>query len=264
MLTLVSLCFLSGWMLPADSMVVTFNFSVQPTNQAIQLSMAEDSVDDMYYGCHKEMSEKVQKYYLKKENQDRVFAKAWSDAAQCAKKKPRVEDRALTILHMHAICVYTRNGLYHVFNEAVRAQRRFYNTKFKFHSLHFLLTSAIQILKSDNRCYTTYRRTKQTFTGHVNQRVRFGTFASSSYRKDLYKFGDQTCFKIKTCYGAYVGRYSAFPAEQEVLIPPYEAFRVTNKMNGLHAYRKLERCKLVYELESEGFLSTLNCKAITL
>ncbi|XP_074539410.1 ecto-ADP-ribosyltransferase 4-like [Halichoeres trimaculatus] len=259
--TLVPLFFLFVWMLPADSIGLSFRIPQRQANPNIPLSMAEESVDDMYFGCHREMMILRSKYF-QKEIKNAVFANAWYNAARCAKKKPRVEDKALTTAHMHAICVYTSDDIYTTFNNAVRTQGPVYNTRFKFHSLHFLLTSAIQILKSNNHCYITYRRTKNVMTGHENQVVRFGTFASSSFKTNLIDFGNQTCFKIKTCFGAYLKNYPAYDNdEEEVLIPPYEKFRITNKMIG-SVVRDLQDCKIVYVLESAGVLSTQNCKAV--
>ncbi|XP_034544565.1 erythroblast NAD(P)(+)--arginine ADP-ribosyltransferase-like [Notolabrus celidotus] len=262
MLTFVPLFLLFGWMLPADSMTIRFNFPLRRTYQDIPLSMYEDSIDDMYFGCDNEMMEKVQTYYLKTEMKFKPFAKAWSSADKCAEKKPSEEDKALTKDHMQAICVYTSNDTYATFNKAVREEKSSYSTKFKFHSLHFLLTSAIQILKSNNHCHTTYRRSHDTFTGLENQIIRFGSFASSSYRDDIFDFGTKTCFKIKTCLGAFLKNYSVYDDEAEVLIPPYETFRVTRKIIGRSESGELEDCDLVYELESAGAVSRMNCKAV--
>ncbi|KAK7910188.1 hypothetical protein WMY93_014872 [Mugilogobius chulae] len=84
---------------------------------------------------------------------------------------------------------------------------------------------ADKILKNpcQNSCQTTYRRSKLKFTGEVNQEIRFGAFASTSKRTDLTTFGKETCFHIKTCFGAYLKHYPILgDHEQEVLIPPYE------------------------------------------
>ncbi|XP_074521039.1 ecto-ADP-ribosyltransferase 4-like [Halichoeres trimaculatus] len=263
MLTLVPLFFLFGWMLPADFLAVPFRIP-QQVPKGIPLSMVEDSIDDMYFGCQTEMMEKVQKNYLRKEMRNQEFKKAWSRAAKCATKKPDGEDKALTKAHMQAICVYSRNDIYKMFNDAVRTQGPDYQTTFKFHSLHFLLTSAVQILNQDHHCHTTYRRTESTFTGRVNERIRFGAFASSSYKTDLTRFGHQTCFKIQTCFGADLKNYPVLgDHEKEVLIPPYETFKVTKKSTGQDIDKELEDCEVVYELKSVGIVSRLNCKAVT-
>ncbi len=219
--------------------------------------MVEDSVDDMYFGC----TEAIMKIYLKyfeHEKHVKPFEDAWNACARQQLKQR--EDKALTKHQIQAICAYTSDEIYEKFNNAVWTERRKYNSSFQFHSLHFLLTSAVQILNSKNNCHTAYRRTKVKFTGGVNQIIRFGSFASSSYKKNLTFFGNKTCFKIKTCSGAPLKNYSMFDDEEEVLIPPYEMFKITKIINGGFEIQGLDDCEVVYVLESAGLKSNLNCK----
>lgn len=193
--------------------------------------MAEDSVDDMYFGCLQTMNKKVKQKYLDEEKSRKQYAKAWAEAKKCATEKHKLltgEDKALTKDHFLAICLYTseqdceQDNVYKDFNIAVRTQRDKYTSSFQFHSLHFLLTAAISILNNNNYCHTAYRRVWDRFTGSVNQIIRLGSFASSSYKTNLRHFGNETCFKIKTCSGAFLKKYSFYENEEEVLIPPYE------------------------------------------
>lgn len=224
--------------------------------------MGEDSVDDMYFGCNKEMMRKVNREYLREEQKQ--YEKAWNKAKTFTTEKFKDKgDNNLTDLHLQAICVYTADGVYKDFNNAVRTNRSIYGSSFKFHSLHYLLTSAMQILNSNYHCHTTYRRISCNLTGNVNEYIRFGSFASSSYLTNLTNFGNETCFEIKTCQGAYLKNYSCFSENQEeVLIPPYEVFKITNKTDGQGNHTKLRDCKVVYVLESTGVKSELNCKLI--
>ncbi|ROL51119.1 Ecto-ADP-ribosyltransferase 4 [Anabarilius grahami] len=70
-------------------------------------------------------------------------------------------------------------------------------------------------------------------------------------------FGKVSCFEIYTCEGADVAKYSKLPHEKEVLIPPYEKFKVT------HVKTKEEQkdlwCDTVFTLKSSGIRSDLNC-----
>ncbi|XP_047434992.1 T-cell ecto-ADP-ribosyltransferase 1-like [Mugil cephalus] len=257
MLTCAPLCLLCFWLLPISSQ--------KTSNQAIPLSMVKDAVDDMYNGCRAKMEQTVKDQYFKKETSgNSQFGKAWKEAENCTKKalkKKEKIDQALTEDHMKAICVYTaeRPKIYDVFNEAVRTNRKVYGTFFKYHSLHYWLTSAVQILRNNQNCWNTYRRTNAAFTGSVNRIIRFGSFTSSSLFANLTQFGDKTCFKIETCLGAYLKNYSYFKTEeQEVLIPPYEMFKITKNNE---VADKLADCKSVYSLESVGLQSNLNCKA---
>ncbi|XP_042259895.1 erythroblast NAD(P)(+)--arginine ADP-ribosyltransferase-like isoform X2 [Thunnus maccoyii] len=240
-------------------------------SSSFPLNMAPDAVDDMYYGCTEEMKKKVKTKYFKKENKG-IFQKAWKAAKKCSTKKKDPEDKALTKDHMLAICAYTaefnsgyKNNendkkLYDEFNKAVRTGRSNYSSTFPYHSLHFWLTTAIQTLNSNYHCHTTYRRTNVTFTGNVNDIIRFGAFASSSKRTNLTQFGNKTCFEIETCSGAYLKNYSKHPREEEVLIPPYETFKITNITEGQGDPQGLNDCEKVFILESAGGKSNLNCK----
>ena len=234
----------------------------QDAPQVIKLDMAENAVDDMYFGCNAMMAKMVKNTFFKKEN-TKSFAHFWKRAESCTNKNVKYmekEDEALTKDHLQAICVYTSGykNFYETFNDAVRTRRSKYASSFPFHSLHFWLTSAAQILSNDGNCLTTYRRSKAVFKGEDKQTIRFGSFTSSSKRKDLTKFGSKSCFEIRTCSGAYLKNYPTLNnTEEEVLIPPYEVFQITKIVsNGLHD------CEVVYVLESKGILSDLNCNMI--
>lgn len=226
------------------------------------MDMVEDAVDDMYDGCNENSEEMISSTYFKKENTG-IFADVWKNATDCANddlKQKDKEDKALNKNHMQAICVYTSayKDFYVMFNSHVRKNRTLYGADFPFHSLHFWLTSAIQILNKKT-CYTAYRRTDREFTGEINQTMRFGSFASSSYSKTLTHFGNKTCFKITTCSGGFLKHYSDFGAtQQEVLIPPYEMFKITDKMTGQDV-DSLPGCEVLYKLQSAGVHSNLNC-----
>ncbi|XP_044198589.1 T-cell ecto-ADP-ribosyltransferase 1-like [Thunnus albacares] len=239
-------------------------------SSSIPLDMVDKAVDDMYCGCDQEMEEKVNSTYFKKENVG-TFNFVWKRAENCSKKE-HAEDEALTENHMKAICAYTsglKNNendkrLYEEFNEAVRTNRSNYGSSFKFHYLHYWLTTAIQTLKKNQGCQTTYRRTNVTFTGNVNDIIRFGMFASSSKLTNLTRFGKKTCFKIETCSGAYLKNYSTLGTkEEEVLIPPYETFNITKIAERWDKPQGLHDCEKVFILKSElKDVSNLNCKAL--
>uniref|UniRef100_A0A3Q1HDE3 NAD(P)(+)--arginine ADP-ribosyltransferase n=1 Tax=Anabas testudineus TaxID=64144 RepID=A0A3Q1HDE3_ANATE len=248
------LCFLLCSMLPVDSMMV---------RQPVPLNMAEDAVDDMYDGCTDAMAETVKNKYFEEENTG-IFGRVWENAEFCAiKKLKHPKPQALTKSHLQAICAYTSNykRFHATFNDHIRNDRSKYGTSFQFHSFHFWLTSALQIINR-KKCHTTYRRTDGTFTGWVNQLMRFGSFTSSSYKTTLTNFGRNTCFQITTCSGAYLKYYSYFgDSEQEVLVPPYEVFRIVEVKPGYLVWG-LADCRSVYTLTSVGVKSSLNCKAV--
>ncbi|XP_056608153.1 NAD(P)(+)--arginine ADP-ribosyltransferase 1-like [Triplophysa dalaica] len=227
--------------------------------QILQMDMELDSVDDQYKGCKKNMSNLVRIEYLNKEiSGSSDFRKAWQEG----KCEHRVPEDNLTRNHSVAIYVYTSDtvGLYAKFNEIVRSGKDSYkNRTYTWYSLQFLLTEAIQILrKTQKKCRFTYRGTKLQFDETVlNKEVRFGFFASSSLKREqAVEFGTVSCFEINTCQSADVAKYSKFPNEREVLIPPYETFIVT-------AIKKRDEndvwCDTVFVLKSKGIRSDLNC-----
>ncbi|XP_067284864.1 NAD(P)(+)--arginine ADP-ribosyltransferase 2-like isoform X2 [Pseudorasbora parva] len=226
--------------------------------QIFPLDMAEKSVDDQYMDCRDKMADLVKTKFLKNElNKSPDFKAAWDKGKEFA-KGPKDD---LTENHLIAIYVYSDATVYKYFNNDTRHDKKKYiDNEYKWYSLHFLLTEAIQILnKTQNQCHTTYRGTNVEFNKTVlNTEVRFGSFASSSLDHNVTKrFGTKSCFEIYTCEGANMTKYSKLPREKEVLIPPYEKFKVTavktkDKQNSLW-------CETVFELKTTGTRSDLNC-----
>uniref|UniRef100_A0A671K3D0 NAD(P)(+)--arginine ADP-ribosyltransferase n=1 Tax=Sinocyclocheilus anshuiensis TaxID=1608454 RepID=A0A671K3D0_9TELE len=223
------------------------------------LDMAPNSVDDQYDGCTRKMAHLVETIYLKKElNISRSnFKVAWQEG-ETNFKKP---ENNLTRNHSIAIYVYTGDKVFRDFNNDTRYGKQNYtNETYKWYSLNFLLTDAIQILKrTQNRCYDTYRGTKCKCSLNVlSNKVRFGSFTSSTYNQNRAKFfGNVSCFEIHTCEGANITKYSKLSREQEVLIPPYEVFNVTAVKN--RTDQPDLWCETVYTLKSSGNISDLNC-----
>ncbi|KAE8278872.1 Erythroblast NAD(P)(+)--arginine ADP-ribosyltransferase [Larimichthys crocea] len=206
----------------------------------------------MYSVCRDAMMTIVKEKYLEKEKKSQIWNK--QKVMKCTQdhvKKigPLTEDQ------VRAICIYTDKIAYKPFNEAVRTMGKIYGDKdndhlFEYHSLHYLLTSAIQILNPNRQPLTVYRRTKDDYTGTKDQIIRFGMFASSSLRTDLYSFGTITCFQIETWFGADLTEYEMNEGQKEVLIPPYEKFKITDIYEGARKFKKLRDCNKVFILKS--------------
>ncbi|KAM4750122.1 NAD(P)(+)--arginine ADP-ribosyltransferase 1-like [Anableps anableps] len=238
------------------------------------LDMALNSVDDMYAGCEDEMEHKVRtEFLLNEKNQNKNLSLAWNEAEKYYNKKWRPKhgkapSRTLVKEEIMAVYVYTTDEpkVYPEFNDAVRTQKMKYKTVFKYHSLHFFLTSALKRLSARRstlkRCLTGYRQVNSYFSQDVlNKQIRFGSFTSSSmlgYQRP-YRFGDKTCFEISTCLGADISLYSRFgESEAEVLIPPYEVFKVMQIKR--RSEQKNLPCDVVYKFKStQKALSNLNC-----
>ncbi|XP_073702716.1 erythroblast NAD(P)(+)--arginine ADP-ribosyltransferase-like [Garra rufa] len=229
------------------------------TVEGLQLDMALKSVDDYYLGCREEMAKRVETEYLKKDcDGSPEFKEAWEEA-----KKKALNDN-LIIKHENSIAIYVYTNpeikIYDKFNNDTRNGKQNYtDMTYKWYSLQFLLTEAIKILKkTQSKCFTTFRGTKLVFNEIALPVIRFGSFTSSSFNRDLAKrFGSKSCFEIYTCEGANVTKYSRLNYEQEVLIPPYEQFKVTAVRTRI--YQKDLWCETVINLESCGMKSKLNC-----
>lgn len=227
--------------------------------QVYPLDMELDSVDDQYDGCRKKMAELVKDTFFPEElNNTERFGEAW--------RKGEREDycnspgHGLSRNNCIALFVYT-DTVHQTFNPAVRhGKTKYTSSTFEWYSLQFYLTEALQILKaSGNHWELTYRGTNVSFDKNVlNKEVRFGSFASSSRNYTIAQgFGNESCFQIFTCLGVSIQNYSYFPSEEEVLIPPYETFVVTDVLNKT-AIPDLW-CETVYVLNSTGTRSDLNC-----
>ncbi|XP_067312694.1 erythroblast NAD(P)(+)--arginine ADP-ribosyltransferase-like isoform X2 [Pseudorasbora parva] len=222
------------------------------------LDMAEKSVDNQYDGCRDYMADLVKTKYLEEEKSaSDEFKKTWQEAEENAKEP----EGNLQQIHSVAIHVYTNKDskVYSNFTSATRTDKQKYKDKtFKWYSLHFLLTEALQILKkTQNRCYVTYRGTNVKFDVQ-NTEVRLSSFSSSSLdRKVIQGFGNESCFEIYTCEGANLTKYSKYPDEKEVLIPPYETFKVTAVKN--RTDQPDLWCETVFVLNSTGKTSDMNC-----
>ncbi|MGH0118524.1 UNVERIFIED_CONTAM: hypothetical protein FKN15_015202 [Acipenser sinensis] len=198
-------------------------------DSAILMDLAEESLDDQYIGCRNEMLKTVEETHLPSElNRDAEFQSAWKRAGK------EMGERIQTKLNSEqatAIYVFTMNAVYKEFNRAVRTGGTNY-TEFPFKALHFHLTDALKTLKSMKpKCYEVFRGVKN-HTKVVGNIVRFGQFTSTSVNKSVAeRFGKETLFTIRTCLGASIKKYSAYSNEKEVLIPPFEKFKVM-EVNG--------------------------------
>ncbi|XP_054636443.1 erythroblast NAD(P)(+)--arginine ADP-ribosyltransferase-like [Dunckerocampus dactyliophorus] len=246
----------------------------QASCNGLLLDMAADAVDDMYDGCRDKMECKVRRdYLLNEQNQDKKMTLAWTEAEEYYKKKwgrkkSRRPSSALGKEQIMAIYIYSldKPPIYLDFNTAVRSQRSKYKTTFRYHTLHFFLTDAIKTLRSRRtaaeKCVTIFRRVNASFRQKdLNKPIRFGAFTSGSMGQYLSaeKYGNKTCFEVTTCFGADISLYSKLgESEREVLIPPYELFKVT-KIERSTANMILP-CEVVYQLKSMGKTqSNLNC-----
>ncbi|XP_074836647.1 GPI-linked NAD(P)(+)--arginine ADP-ribosyltransferase 1 [Carettochelys insculpta] len=209
----------------------------------VTLDMALSSFDDQYKDCAQVMEEELGELNRTEFSNNSNYAETWLEAASSweARQDKSYVPRDFKPEYAIAILAYTSQGplykqpLHQEFNAAVREAGRtrdFYLNNFNFKTLHFLLTRALQVLKASepSRCHQVYRGVRGIrLKAESRKPVRFGHFTSTSLKNEsALQFGRDTFFSIRTCYGVNIKNFSFFPGEDEVLIPPFEKFKVAN------------------------------------
>ncbi|XP_051865212.1 ecto-ADP-ribosyltransferase 5-like [Pristis pectinata] len=214
--------------------IMLYPFSVEQSPiDAIQLGMVENSA--AYIFTQSEASDRLAIGYLVEERRmNHLLDQVWLCALKNRGYAP--VPQGLRTEHMLAVFAYTEskcNNFYSVFNRAVRSygtNDEVYAEKFPFKSFHYLLSVALHRLRgiSASEPETTYRGMGRLVVGQKGLNMRFGYFASSSLDINIaMKFSNRTFFEISSQLGAPIQKYSRYPEEKEVLIPPYEVFIVT-------------------------------------
>ncbi|NXO95080.1 NAR1 ribosyltransferase, partial [Certhia brachydactyla] len=231
----------------------------------VPLDMSPSSFDDQYQGCVPAMTAALPALNRSEFQNNPLFAHTWQRAAAAWRARgspvsPLSPSQAI------AIMAYTMDDtkLYREFNAAVRAagsSRREYLQNFHFKTLHFLLTRALGTLRDAQRgprCHRVFRGVAGLrFEARLGARVRLGHFASASLSQpSAGAFGVAVTLQVWTCHGAAIREFSFFPHEDEVLIPPHEAFRVTRVTNVTGTGDNGTRI----ELRSAGSFSKYNCE----
>ncbi|NXH43392.1 NAR1 ribosyltransferase, partial [Dicaeum eximium] len=250
----------------AITMAISVATTIPPGDTAtplvVPLDMAPDAFDDQYRGCGRAMTAALPALNRSEFRQSGHFAEAWALATAERRVRPSLRS-PLSPAQATALLAYTAPvPLHRTFNAAVRAagrSRREYRDNFHFKTLHFLLTQAVVALRDARgpRCHRVFRGVREVrFEARRGRRVRFGHFASASLRNESsWGFGTDTAFQVLTCEGVAIREFSFFPHEEEVLIPPFETFEVTDVTN---VTKGGEKALIV--LRSTGTFSNYNCE----
>ncbi|NXV72710.1 NARE ribosyltransferase, partial [Atlantisia rogersi] len=237
--------------------------SVSPMHKEVpimEMDMVPNSFDDQYLGCSEMMEEKLQELNYTEFDTNEIYAVAWKEAITQLQGRMS-QSSVLQPVQAIALMAYTLNDppLQKEFNAAVHEagrSREEYLHNFQFKALHFLLTKALHALRDvqPHHCYHVYLGVVNIiFTAQPGEIVRFGMFAYSSLDKMHAENIDKgTIFSVETCYGVLIRDFSFFQDEDEVLIPPFETFKVTrmtHKGNRSHI-----------ELHSQDAYSNYNCE----
>uniref|UniRef100_A0A8C8SC63 NAD(P)(+)--arginine ADP-ribosyltransferase n=1 Tax=Pelusios castaneus TaxID=367368 RepID=A0A8C8SC63_9SAUR len=197
-----------------------------------------DAFDDQYIGCEEEMDRRAPDLLKKEKSNSSLFSTAWENSR---KKWQSVKTKISLYLppdftdeHGRAIVTYTDKEFSRMLNQAVRENGKSqadYMDNFYFKAFHYYLTRGLRLLNGS--CDVTYKM--EVFRGVSGIRfkhkgpglMRFGQFTSSSLKKEVAeKFGTDSFFTIRTCFGRDIRAFSHSPEEDEVLIPFNEKFSV--------------------------------------
>ncbi|NXS79053.1 NARE ribosyltransferase, partial [Erpornis zantholeuca] len=223
------------------------------------LDMAWDSFDDQYLNCGPAMTEALPALNRSEFQQNALFARVWSKATAECKTLKSCKSSPLPPAQAIALMAYTMNDLYKDFNKAVRkagSSPQHYRDNFHYKTLHFLLTQALATLRvtQGKKCHSVFRAVSDVhFQARRGDIVRFGQFASTTLSKEVAcEFGTDTVFQVKTCHGANIQKFSYIPGEEEVLVPPFETFKVISVTQDRECTR--------IQLRSNGTHSNYNCE----
>ncbi|XP_077379714.1 ecto-ADP-ribosyltransferase 5-like isoform X2 [Festucalex cinctus] len=214
-----------------------------PHSQHISAKNSTQACDSREDGCNTKPIVLTDVLIVKTMASDWNFSQAWSDAEQKA-RKPAHE--YIEKQHAAAIYMYTKSLLKHPTNKLGISEYQVSNneTIYMDSKLYSFLSEAIQILKhSQVSCLKAIYRTQRHLHVDISKQVRFGSFTLVSDKKRLER--SSSCFEMNTCFGADISHYAALETNHQVLIPPYEVFKVTGVRPDI-----TEDCNVTYKLES--------------
>ncbi|NWY22078.1 NRT2 ribosyltransferase, partial [Aphelocoma coerulescens] len=225
--------------------------------EVVPLDMAQNSFDDQYQGGGPAMAAALPALKRSEFQQNKNFARAWAKAtAEWQKKMSSVSylpsDQAI------ALMAYTMDDLHEEFNAAVReagSSPREYRDNFHFKGLHFLLSSALAALRDiqGRQCRCVIQAVSGVrFEAQPRDTVRLGQFLPLSHCGGNDHGGMDTVLQVDTCHSVDVRDFSSDPSKKQVLIQPFETFKVT------FVVRDGDKVQII--LNSTGNHSNSNCE----
>ncbi|XP_030002704.1 T-cell ecto-ADP-ribosyltransferase 1-like [Sphaeramia orbicularis] len=189
---------------------------------------------------------------------DEALLQKWESSANLSQVRYDAEENAKDPAHIyiekhHAVALYLyTNILLQSVNQdsnaaAETGKQLGGNKPAVYGSIHLSLGEAVQTLKhSQVTClHTNYRTDTALHLNISNKQIHFSSFVLASSELN---FTSKICLEVYTCFGADITYYSALKLKNQILIPPYEVFKVTDTETNT------DRCQVVYRLKSN-----LNC-----
>ncbi|XP_051241578.1 ecto-ADP-ribosyltransferase 4 [Dicentrarchus labrax] len=243
----LSACAITSLVLLVELLIFVVIYQSVSWQDIVGEDLTYDLNDDMYDDCRSKAVVVTDKAIMQTWDTSTNFSQAWSNAEQNAEEPIH---NYMEKHHSVALYMYTNVMLQPVKRDLDTAERTGNQLKetLKSRSLYFSLSEAIQILKhSQVTCLSTNYRIEALLNVNIsNKLIRFSTFIIGS---DGWNFTrNASCFEVYTCFGADITYYSALKQNNQVLIPPYEVFKVTD------IETEAQRCKVIYRLKSN-----LNC-----
>ncbi|XP_078087799.1 erythroblast NAD(P)(+)--arginine ADP-ribosyltransferase-like [Mustelus asterias] len=229
--------------------------SHKPGKKYVKLDMAKNSA--AYIFTQTPAADQAAIDYIRDEWVDRKdFLKVWDDARKGLRHHVAIPE-GLRREHLMAIHAYTQESvLYREFNEAIRqfgSNDSTYHENFHFKCFHYLLSIALDTLKSNG--HKTFRGVPILFNATMGEAVRLGQFSSTSFDMSIAQAflqpnaAENTLFNIETKLGVPVSKFSATYFENEVLIPPIEVFEVKDVSD---CEKNIETCWVNITLSAKG------------
>ncbi|XP_032912595.1 erythroblast NAD(P)(+)--arginine ADP-ribosyltransferase-like [Catharus ustulatus] len=226
------------------------------------LDMALDSFDDQYQGCGPAMKEALPALHRSEFQKNPRFAKYWSAAVAEWQKLGSPVSPLSSSDQAIAIRAYTSILLHVYFNDKVRVaghSPQEYRDNFHFKTLHFLLTDALATLRAaqGQQCHLAFLGEHFIrYKAKPGDIVRFGEFAlASRCNSSFHTLRTPTVFKVQTCHSADINAFTGNFYMDEVVIPPFEKFKVTKVIEDVE--------KVEIHLNSFGTYSKYNCEWLT-
>ncbi|XP_067684348.1 NAD(P)(+)--arginine ADP-ribosyltransferase 2-like isoform X2 [Haliotis asinina] len=131
-----------------------------------------------------------------------------------------------------AVMIYTTTSVHAEFNRILReGDIAKYDTSFQV--FHYLLINGIEKIRLKQTLPEyLYRGDRKTYAIENGTEMRFPGYTSTSSKYSVavnFRGNTGTLIRLKgVTFGADIVQFSVFPSEAEVLIPPYERFKVNN------------------------------------
>uniref|UniRef100_A0A8B9SM15 NAD(P)(+)--arginine ADP-ribosyltransferase n=1 Tax=Anas platyrhynchos TaxID=8839 RepID=A0A8B9SM15_ANAPL len=175
------------------------------------------SFDDQYQGCSR-MMEKELEELNRTEFANPDYAEGWRGAVMVEESMGPCHPRRLRQEQAVAVLAYTaERGLYKQFNTAVREGGR---------SREHYLQSFPRLQDLPPRL-PRHQRHPLHSPAPPDRPLRPVNLRLPPEEGSTESFGQDTFFVVGCCYSVPIKNFSFYPGEDEVLIPPYEVFKVT-------------------------------------